>query len=132
MILGNAWVVTMDDAGTEHRRGFVRIEDGLVAEVGKGDPPSGGAVDRVDGRDAVALPGLVNAHHHLYQVLTRVRAIDQGLFGWQVEDGVFRLGGLAVAGLRTGPVPPGWLTYVATDDVAELGKRVADGGGTVV
>ncbi|OLB65240.1 MAG: hypothetical protein AUI10_07725 [Actinobacteria bacterium 13_2_20CM_2_72_6] len=59
-------------------------------------------------------------------------AFYQGLFGWQVEDGAFRLGGLAVAGLRTGPVPPGWLTYVATDDVAELGKRVADGGGTVV
>jgi 8-oxoguanine deaminase len=40
MILANAWVVTMDDAGTEHRRGWLRIEDGLIAEIGAGDPPS--------------------------------------------------------------------------------------------
>jgi cytosine/adenosine deaminase-related metal-dependent hydrolase len=31
------------------------------------------------------LPGLVNTHHHLYQVLTRVRAQEQGLFGWLTE-----------------------------------------------
>ena len=36
---GNAWIVTMDDAGTEHRRGWLRVEDGLVAEVGAGDAP---------------------------------------------------------------------------------------------
>ena len=39
MILANAWIVTMDDAGTEHERGWLRIEDGLIAEVGSGDPP---------------------------------------------------------------------------------------------
>jgi len=39
----------------------------------------------VDGRGAVALAGLVNTHHHLYQVLTRARAQDQGLFGWLTE-----------------------------------------------
>ena len=39
MILANAWIVTMDDAGTEHERGWLRIEDGLVAELGAGDPP---------------------------------------------------------------------------------------------
>ena len=40
MILANAWIVTMDDAGTEHERGWLRIENGLVAELGPGDPPS--------------------------------------------------------------------------------------------
>jgi cytosine/adenosine deaminase-related metal-dependent hydrolase len=40
VILANAWVVTMDDAGTEHRRGWLRIENGVVAEIGAGDPPS--------------------------------------------------------------------------------------------
>ncbi len=39
MILANAWVVTMDDARGEFEHGFVRIEDGLVAEVGAGEPP---------------------------------------------------------------------------------------------
>jgi cytosine/adenosine deaminase-related metal-dependent hydrolase len=38
VILANAWIVTMDDAGTEHRRGWIRIEHGLIADVGPGDP----------------------------------------------------------------------------------------------
>ncbi len=78
MILGNCWVVTMDDAGTEHDRGYVRIEDGLVAEVGAGDPP--GPFDDLQG--AVVTPGLVNTHHHLYQTLTRARAQQADLFTW--------------------------------------------------
>jgi cytosine/adenosine deaminase-related metal-dependent hydrolase len=43
VILANAWIVTMDDEGTEHRHGWLRIEDGLIAEVGAGDPPRGDA-----------------------------------------------------------------------------------------
>ncbi len=78
-------VVAMDEAGIELSGGSILIEDGRIAWVGVGEPPAAEAVDRVDGRGAVALPGLVNAHHHLYQVLTRVRAMDQGLFGWLTE-----------------------------------------------
>jgi cytosine/adenosine deaminase-related metal-dependent hydrolase len=40
VILANAWVVTMDDAGTELERGWLRIEGDLIAEIGAGDPPS--------------------------------------------------------------------------------------------
>ena len=29
--LSNCWLVTMDDAGTEHERGWLRVENGLVA-----------------------------------------------------------------------------------------------------
>ncbi|HZO97519.1 MAG TPA: 8-oxoguanine deaminase [Gaiellaceae bacterium] len=78
MILENGWIVTMDDAGTEHPRGWLRIEDGLVAGVGGGDPPERGE----DLGGAVVTPGLVNAHHHLYQTLTRARAADADLFTW--------------------------------------------------
>jgi cytosine/adenosine deaminase-related metal-dependent hydrolase len=39
LIFTNAHVVTMDDAGTEHERGWLRIEGGLIAELGAGDPP---------------------------------------------------------------------------------------------
>ncbi len=81
MILGNAWVVTMDDAGTEHERGWLRIEDGLIAEVGAGVPP--GAFEDLGG--AVLTPGLVNTHHHLYQTLTRARAQEADLFTWLRE-----------------------------------------------
>ena len=78
MILGNAWIVTCDDAGTEHARGWLRIEDGLVAELGAGDAPEGAQ----DLAGAVITPGLVNTHHHLYQTLTRARAQQADLFTW--------------------------------------------------
>ena len=81
MIYANAYVVTMDDAGTEHDRGWLRIEDGVVAEVGSGDPPEPG--DDLGG--ALVTPGLVNTHHHLYQTLTRARAQEATLFEWLRE-----------------------------------------------
>jgi cytosine/adenosine deaminase-related metal-dependent hydrolase len=82
VIYANAWVVTMDDAGTEHERGWIRVEDGLVAEVGAGDAPDGAAEDL---RGAVVTPGLINTHHHLWQNLTRARSQQSNLFGWLTE-----------------------------------------------
>ncbi|MGZ8694676.1 MAG: 8-oxoguanine deaminase [Gaiellaceae bacterium] len=79
-LLANAWVVTMDDGGSEHRDGWVLVEDGLVAAVGDGAPPE--AAERVDLGGAVVTPGLVNTHHHLYQTLTRARAQEADLFTW--------------------------------------------------
>jgi len=81
MILANGWIVTMDDAGTEHERGWLRVEDGLVAELGSGDPPEPGE----DLHGAIVTPGLVNTHHHLYQTLTRARAQEANLFDWLRE-----------------------------------------------
>jgi cytosine/adenosine deaminase-related metal-dependent hydrolase len=78
MILANAHVVTMDADGTEHERGWIRLDGGTIAELGAGDPP-GPAEDL---RAAVVTPGLVNTHHHLYQTLTRARAQDADLFTW--------------------------------------------------
>ena len=78
VILENAWVVTMDDAGSEYAGGWLRIEDGVVAALGAGDPPERGE----DLHGAVVTPGLVNTHHHLYQTLTRARAADAELFTW--------------------------------------------------
>jgi cytosine/adenosine deaminase-related metal-dependent hydrolase len=78
-------IALMDDAGTEIEDGSILVDEGQIAWVGKGRPPAGDAVEVVDGRGLVAVPGLVNTHHHLYQVLTRVRAQEQGLFGWLKE-----------------------------------------------
>jgi cytosine/adenosine deaminase-related metal-dependent hydrolase len=92
LIDGCEVVVTMDDAGTEVAGGSILIEDGVVTWVGSGPPPGAdgaalgtGGAERLDGRGTVAVPGLINAHHHLFQALTRVRAQDQGLFGWLRE-----------------------------------------------
>jgi len=77
-------VVTMDDPGTEIGGGSILIEEGVISWVGVGVPPRTPA-QTIDGRGTIALPGLINTHHHLYQSLTRVRAQDQGLFGWLQE-----------------------------------------------
>jgi 8-oxoguanine deaminase len=80
-VLANAHVVTMDDAGTEYAGGWIRIEDGFVAEVGSGEPPEGGE----DLAGAVVTPALINTHHHLFQTLTRARAQEADLFAWLKE-----------------------------------------------
>ena len=87
LVAGCEAVVTMDDAGTELSGGSILVEDGVVRWVGTGSPPGGAPADAdvLDGRGCVAIPGLVNTHHHLYQVLTRARAQDRNLFGWLTE-----------------------------------------------
>ena len=79
-LLANAYVVVMDDAGTEHESGWIQIEDGRVTAVGGSEPPGPGE----DLGGAVVTPGLVNTHHHLYQTLTRARAQEATLFEWLV------------------------------------------------
>ena len=76
----SAYVVVMDDAGTEHEDGWVLVEDGVVAETGAGSEPE--ADEWVDLAGALVTPGLVNTHHHLYQTLTRARAQEADLFTW--------------------------------------------------
>ena len=82
-LYANAWIVTMDDARTEHPSGWVLLEDGLVAAAGSGVEPA--AEERIELRGAVVTPGLVNTHHHLYQTLTRARAQQADLFSWLRE-----------------------------------------------
>jgi cytosine/adenosine deaminase-related metal-dependent hydrolase len=79
-LFANAYVVTMDDEGTELERGWILAEDGLVSEVGAGERPDADEVEDLGG--AVVTPGLINTHHHLWQNLTRARAQQANLFGW--------------------------------------------------
>ena len=80
-VLANARVATMDDAGSELDGGWIRIEDGFVAEVGSDTPPERGE----DLAGAVVTPALINTHHHLFQTLTRARAQEADLFTWLKE-----------------------------------------------
>ena len=81
LVLRNAHVVTMDDAGTELTGGWIQIDYGLVTAVGDGEPPERGE----DLGGAVVTPALINAHHHLFQTLTRARAQEADLFSWLKE-----------------------------------------------
>jgi cytosine/adenosine deaminase-related metal-dependent hydrolase len=79
-LLTNAYVTTMDDAGTEYADGWVLVEDGFVEAVGDGGLPPADEVHNLLG--ALVLPGLINTHHHLCQTLTRTRAQETTLLEW--------------------------------------------------
>jgi cytosine/adenosine deaminase-related metal-dependent hydrolase len=75
-------VATVDDERRELDDGWVAITDGLISGIGTGTPPAAAAT--IDAADCLVTPGLVNAHHHLYQNLTRAfpPMTDRPLFGW--------------------------------------------------
>src|SRR5260370_37191937 len=52
----------------------------MIAEIGSGPPPAADEV--IDERNCVAMPGLVNAHDHMYQWATRGYVPDGTLFEW--------------------------------------------------
>src|SRR5258708_37782441 len=52
----------------------------MVAEIGSGNPPA--ADETIDMPNCVAMPGLVNAHDHMYQWATRGYVPDGTPFEW--------------------------------------------------
>src|SRR5512141_191874 len=78
----------MDDARRRVPGGWVLVEDDAVGALGGPPVPAGLEVDRrIDARGKLVLPGLVNTHHHLPQVLTRCvpRVQEAPLFRWLTE-----------------------------------------------
>ena len=63
--------------------GDIAVSDGRIVAVGTIPPEPDDVVVNCDGDIITA--GLVNTHHHLYQWMTRGRAVGCGLFGWLVE-----------------------------------------------
>jgi cytosine/adenosine deaminase-related metal-dependent hydrolase len=82
-LFADAYVVVMDDAGTEHENGWVLVDDGRIVEAGGGAEPEADERESLGG--ALVTPGLINTHHHLYQTLTRARAQEADLFSWLKE-----------------------------------------------
>lgn len=77
-------LVTMDGRGRKLRGGYLYAEDGEIKAVGTRVPPGLRAERTIRAPFAVAVPGLVNTHHHLCQTLTRAhpRAANAKLFDW--------------------------------------------------
>ncbi len=77
IILENATVVTMNECNEVLERGSIEIRGGAIAAVAAAPPAGAGAARRIDGRGKVVMPGLVNAHTHLFQTL--IRGVYEGL-----------------------------------------------------
>src|SRR5689334_22782021 len=85
LLLHNARLVaTVDGSRRELPGGWVAITNGLIEGVGAGSDPRPTATEVVDVTGCLVTPGLVNAHHHIYQNLTRAfpAMCDKPLFGW--------------------------------------------------
>ena len=75
-------LVTCDDADRVLTGADLRCEDGFIRSIGA---DSGAAADTViDGSHMLCYPGLVNTHHHLYQVFSRnlPQVQNMELFDW--------------------------------------------------
>ncbi|MBI2087211.1 MAG: amidohydrolase [Deltaproteobacteria bacterium] len=82
MVITNALIVPMTER-PQSFKGYVKIKEGLIAEVGGGEPEQLGKDEApMDAGGCVLMPGLINAHTHLYQVLLRAVWEDLPLFPW--------------------------------------------------
>ncbi|MBX2848359.1 MAG: 8-oxoguanine deaminase [Acidiferrobacterales bacterium] len=66
------------------RGGLVVEGDKIIELVALGEIPNAPDVSVYDASEHIVIPGLVNAHHHFYQTLTRAfpAAINKPLFPW--------------------------------------------------
>lgn len=77
-------LVTMDATRREIRDGAIYSDGDRIVAVGTTPELPAEADEVIDLSGHVVVPGLVNAHHHMFQSLTRAvpAAQDASLFGW--------------------------------------------------
>ena len=71
LLITNAHLVTLDEAQRFIENGSVYIEDKHIVEVGESDTVKRTADRTIDARGNIVMPGLINAHHHLYSTFAR-------------------------------------------------------------
>ncbi len=71
----NGAILSMDPTVGDFRRGDVLVEDGVITHVG--GSVNAGDCDVVDASDAIVLPGLIDAHRHLWYSGVRGTGMDE-------------------------------------------------------
>ncbi len=84
LLIKNArYIVSCDDADTLYERANLFVDNGVITSIGHGYQR---ADQVIDGGRMVVYPGLINTHHHLYQIFSRnlpeVQKME--LFPWLV------------------------------------------------
>ena len=83
IILTNAWVLTLDDAMTQHNPGWVQIDGTTITALGSGTPPATENAEIIDCGGDIVMPGMVNPHCHMGM------SVFRGL-GEDVDDRLYR------------------------------------------
>ena len=82
-LLTNAWLLTLDDAMTQHETGWMHIEDDVIMALGSGTPPVLPGAEIMDCTGDIVMPGMVNTHCHMGM------SVFRGL-GEDVDDRLYR------------------------------------------
>ncbi len=83
ILLTNAWVLTLDDAMTQHNPGWVQIDGTTITALGSGTPPAIENAEIIDCGGDIVMPGMVNPHCHMGM------SVFRGL-GEDVDDRLYR------------------------------------------
>ncbi len=77
LLIGNGNVITRDDARPLVANGAVAARDGAIVEVGSWEALRAKypGAEMLDARGGVIMPGLINAHNHIYSAFARGMAI---------------------------------------------------------
>lgn len=85
ILIENGAVITVDDAQRVYNPGYVLLQDDRIAAVGPGAAPAevrARASEVIDASLMAVMPGMVNAHTHLFQSFIRGLADDKPLLDW--------------------------------------------------
>jgi 5-methylthioadenosine/S-adenosylhomocysteine deaminase len=86
MLIRDGVILSADgDLKQTPRVGYVLVRGERIVEVGLGAPPEGlaaGADEVISAAGQVVMPGLINAHTHLFQTFMRGLADDKPLLRW--------------------------------------------------
>jgi 5-methylthioadenosine/S-adenosylhomocysteine deaminase len=87
ILITGGTVLTQDTQGQVFDPGYVLVEDDRITAVGAGHYPTWGepgfqADQVIDASLMAVMPGLVNAHSHLFQTFVRGLADDKPLLEW--------------------------------------------------
>ena len=85
ILIENTAVLLLDNQFTVVDPGWVSVSKDKINEVGAGSPPESvrkEAVNILDGSGTATMPGMTNAHTHLFQTFFRGLGDDKSLLDW--------------------------------------------------
>ncbi|MDB5506265.1 MAG: amidohydrolase [Devosia sp.] len=71
ILFHNAWLLTIDAADTQHRRGWLLVDGDTITALGSGSPPPANGAESIDCDGDIVMPGMVNGHCHMAMSLFR-------------------------------------------------------------